>query len=77
MDSSNLAICFGPTILTPACDQSLPLEVHKGLTDKVGSVLLLAALTAVAQRKAGHFYNTAVNDTLTYLFSNWLAVVSC
>uniref|UniRef100_A0A6J0UWK9 T-cell activation Rho GTPase-activating protein isoform X1 n=1 Tax=Pogona vitticeps TaxID=103695 RepID=A0A6J0UWK9_9SAUR len=35
MDSSNLAICFGPTILTPDCDQSLPLEVQKGLTDKV------------------------------------------
>ncbi|KAJ7342150.1 hypothetical protein JRQ81_009200 [Phrynocephalus forsythii] len=35
MDSSNLAICFGPTILTPDGDQSLPLEIQKGLTDKV------------------------------------------
>ncbi|XP_062980562.1 T-cell activation Rho GTPase-activating protein isoform X3 [Elgaria multicarinata webbii] len=39
MDSSNLAICFGPTMLTPNCDQSLPLEVQKELTDKVKTLV--------------------------------------
>ncbi|XP_044304681.1 T-cell activation Rho GTPase-activating protein [Varanus komodoensis] len=39
MDSSNLAICFGPTMLTPDCDQSLPLEVQKELTDKVKTLV--------------------------------------
>lgn len=35
MDSSNLAICFGPTMLSPNWDKSLPLEIQKELADKV------------------------------------------
>ncbi|XP_026531086.1 uncharacterized protein LOC113417088, partial [Notechis scutatus] len=34
MDSSNLAICFGPTMLSPNWDKSLPLEIQKELADK-------------------------------------------
>ncbi|XP_061482343.1 T-cell activation Rho GTPase-activating protein [Rhineura floridana] len=39
MDSSNLAICIGPNMLTPVRDQSLPLEVQKELTDKVKTLV--------------------------------------
>uniref|UniRef100_A0A8C8VMY5 T-cell activation Rho GTPase-activating protein n=1 Tax=Pelusios castaneus TaxID=367368 RepID=A0A8C8VMY5_9SAUR len=35
MDSSNLAICIGPNLLTPKHDETLPLEVQKQLNDKV------------------------------------------
>ncbi|XP_063164000.1 T-cell activation Rho GTPase-activating protein [Candoia aspera] len=39
MDSSNLAICFGPTMLSPNWDKSLPLEIQKELADKVKSLV--------------------------------------
>ncbi|XP_053238266.1 T-cell activation Rho GTPase-activating protein isoform X1 [Podarcis raffonei] len=39
MDSSNLAICVGPNMLTPVHDQSLPLEAQKKLTDKVKTLV--------------------------------------
>ncbi|KAK9411705.1 T-cell activation Rho GTPase-activating protein [Crotalus adamanteus] len=39
MDSSNLAICFGPTMLSPNCDKSLPLEIQKELAEKVKSLV--------------------------------------
>ncbi|KAG8123678.1 hypothetical protein E2320_018985 [Naja naja] len=39
MDSSNLAICFGPTMLSPNWDKSLPLEIQKGLADKVKALV--------------------------------------
>ncbi|NXX54320.1 TAGAP protein, partial [Scopus umbretta] len=35
MDSSNLAICVGPNMLTPEMDNMLPLEVQKEMNDKV------------------------------------------
>uniref|UniRef100_A0A8D2QN62 T-cell activation Rho GTPase-activating protein n=1 Tax=Zosterops lateralis melanops TaxID=1220523 RepID=A0A8D2QN62_ZOSLA len=35
MDSSNLAICIGPNMLTPGTDSTLPLEVQKEMNDKV------------------------------------------
>ncbi|NWV23620.1 TAGAP protein, partial [Origma solitaria] len=35
MDSSNLAICIGPNLLSPGMDNVLPLEVHKEMNDKV------------------------------------------
>ncbi|NXO14243.1 TAGAP protein, partial [Oriolus oriolus] len=35
MDSSNLAICIGPNMLSPATDSALPLEVQKEMNDKV------------------------------------------
>ncbi|ETE68864.1 T-cell activation Rho GTPase-activating protein, partial [Ophiophagus hannah] len=39
MDSSNLAICFGPTMLSPSWDKSLPLEIQKELADKVKALV--------------------------------------
>ncbi|NXN10551.1 TAGAP protein, partial [Indicator maculatus] len=35
MDSSNLAICIGPNMLSPEMDNTLPLEVQKEMNDKV------------------------------------------
>ncbi|XP_054050898.1 T-cell activation Rho GTPase-activating protein-like [Rissa tridactyla] len=35
MDSSNLAICVGPNMLSPETDNTLPLEVQKEMNDKV------------------------------------------
>nr|XP_054486650.1 T-cell activation Rho GTPase-activating protein-like isoform X2 [Agelaius phoeniceus] len=35
MDSSNLAICIGPNMLSPGTDSTLPLEVQKEMNDKV------------------------------------------
>ncbi|KFU90302.1 T-cell activation Rho GTPase-activating protein, partial [Chaetura pelagica] len=35
MDSSNLAICLGPNMLSPGTDSTLPLEVQKEMNDKV------------------------------------------
>lgn len=35
MDSSNLAICAGPNMLSPETDNTLPLEVQKEMNDKV------------------------------------------
>ncbi|NXJ67137.1 TAGAP protein, partial [Rostratula benghalensis] len=35
MDSSNLAICVGPNMLSPETDTTLPLEVQKEMNDKV------------------------------------------
>ncbi|KAM6086458.1 T-cell activation Rho GTPase-activating protein-like [Theristicus caerulescens] len=35
MDSSNLAICVGPNMLSPETDNALPLEVQKEMNDKV------------------------------------------
>ncbi|KAM4903996.1 T-cell activation Rho GTPase-activating protein [Sylvia borin] len=35
MDSSNLAICIGPNMLSPEMDSTLPLEVQKEMNDKV------------------------------------------
>ncbi|XP_070596250.1 T-cell activation Rho GTPase-activating protein [Erythrolamprus reginae] len=35
MDSSNLAICLGPTMLSPNWDKNLALETQKELADKV------------------------------------------
>ncbi|NWU93228.1 TAGAP protein, partial [Upupa epops] len=35
MDSSNLAICLGPNMLSPETDNKLPLEVQKEMNDKV------------------------------------------
>ncbi|XP_051471621.1 T-cell activation Rho GTPase-activating protein [Apus apus] len=35
MDSSNLAICVGPNMLSPETDSTLPLEVQKEMNDKV------------------------------------------
>ncbi|NWX46271.1 TAGAP protein, partial [Steatornis caripensis] len=35
MDSSNLAICVGPNMLSPEMDNTLPLEVQKEMNDKV------------------------------------------
>ncbi|KAM3675412.1 T-cell activation Rho GTPase-activating protein [Ammospiza maritima maritima] len=35
MDSSNLAICIGPNLLSPGTDSALPLEVQKEMNDKV------------------------------------------
>lgn len=35
MDSSNLAICIGPNMLSPGTDSALPLEVQKEMNDKV------------------------------------------
>ncbi|KAI1240882.1 hypothetical protein IHE44_0009330 [Lamprotornis superbus] len=34
MDSSNLAICIGPNMLSPGTDNALPLEVQKEMNDK-------------------------------------------
>ncbi|XP_054838076.1 T-cell activation Rho GTPase-activating protein isoform X2 [Eublepharis macularius] len=39
MDSSNLAICVGPSILTPDHKQQLSLEAQKDLTDKVKTLV--------------------------------------
>ncbi|XP_062832801.1 T-cell activation Rho GTPase-activating protein isoform X1 [Anolis carolinensis] len=39
MDSSNLAICFGPTMLTSDYDQGLPLAAQKEQTDKVKTLV--------------------------------------
>ncbi|XP_038253841.1 T-cell activation Rho GTPase-activating protein [Dermochelys coriacea] len=39
MDSSNLAICIGPNLLTPKHDETLPLEVQKQLSDKVKTLV--------------------------------------
>uniref|UniRef100_A0A8D0G6T1 T-cell activation Rho GTPase-activating protein n=1 Tax=Sphenodon punctatus TaxID=8508 RepID=A0A8D0G6T1_SPHPU len=38
MDSSNLAICMGPNMLSPEHDKSLPLEAQKQLNGKVSWV---------------------------------------
>ncbi|XP_071405330.1 T-cell activation Rho GTPase-activating protein isoform X2 [Pithys albifrons albifrons] len=35
MDSSNLAICVGPNMLSPEMDNTFPLEVQKEMNDKV------------------------------------------
>lgn len=35
MDSSNLAICVGPNMLSPGTENALPLEVQKEMNDKV------------------------------------------
>ncbi|KFQ35263.1 T-cell activation Rho GTPase-activating protein, partial [Mesitornis unicolor] len=35
MDSSNLAICVGPNMLSPETDNALPLEAQKEMNDKV------------------------------------------
>ncbi|XP_039563545.1 T-cell activation Rho GTPase-activating protein-like [Passer montanus] len=35
MDSSNLAICIGPNMLSPGTESALPLEVQKEMNDKV------------------------------------------
>ncbi|XP_050827839.1 T-cell activation Rho GTPase-activating protein-like [Serinus canaria] len=35
MDSSNLAICIGPNMLSPGTESTLPLEVQKEMNDKV------------------------------------------
>ncbi|XP_048155407.1 T-cell activation Rho GTPase-activating protein-like isoform X2 [Corvus hawaiiensis] len=35
MDSSNLAICIGPNMLSPGTDNALPLEVQKEMNNKV------------------------------------------
>ncbi|XP_064364162.1 T-cell activation Rho GTPase-activating protein-like [Dromaius novaehollandiae] len=35
MNSHNLAICFGPNMLSPGTDSTLPLQVQKEMNDKV------------------------------------------
>ncbi|XP_068792602.1 T-cell activation Rho GTPase-activating protein-like [Struthio camelus] len=35
MDSSNLAICVGPSMLSPGTESALPLQVQKEMNDKV------------------------------------------
>ncbi|XP_065434918.1 T-cell activation Rho GTPase-activating protein-like [Chrysemys picta bellii] len=39
MDSSNLAICIGPNLLTPKQAETLPLEVQKQINDKVKTLV--------------------------------------
>ncbi|NXC64010.1 TAGAP protein, partial [Aleadryas rufinucha] len=39
MDSSNLAICIGPNMLSPGTDNALPLEVQKEMNDKVTALV--------------------------------------
>ncbi|NXO71614.1 TAGAP protein, partial [Phainopepla nitens] len=39
MDSSNLAICIGPNMLSPETDSTLPLEVQKEMNDKVTALV--------------------------------------
>ncbi|XP_015262276.1 PREDICTED: T-cell activation Rho GTPase-activating protein [Gekko japonicus] len=39
MDSNNLAICVGPSILSPGHNRHLPLEAEKELTDKVKTLV--------------------------------------
>uniref|UniRef100_A0A674HVS4 T-cell activation Rho GTPase-activating protein n=1 Tax=Terrapene triunguis TaxID=2587831 RepID=A0A674HVS4_9SAUR len=39
MDSSNLAICIGPNLLTPKHAETLPLEVQKQMNDKVKTLV--------------------------------------
>ncbi|KFO78026.1 T-cell activation Rho GTPase-activating protein isoform X2 [Cuculus canorus] len=39
MDSSNLAICVGPNMLSPEMDNMLPLEVQKEMNDKVTALV--------------------------------------
>ncbi|NWS70220.1 TAGAP protein, partial [Crotophaga sulcirostris] len=39
MDSSNLAICVGPNMLSPEMDNMLPLEVQKEKNDKVTALV--------------------------------------
>ncbi|XP_069708139.1 T-cell activation Rho GTPase-activating protein isoform X2 [Phaenicophaeus curvirostris] len=39
MDSSNLAICVGPNMLSPEMDNTLPLEVQKEVNDKVTALV--------------------------------------
>ncbi|XP_061234101.1 T-cell activation Rho GTPase-activating protein [Neopsephotus bourkii] len=39
MDSSNLAICVGPNMLSPETDNTIPLEVQKEMNDKVTALV--------------------------------------
>ncbi|NXC10491.1 TAGAP protein, partial [Orthonyx spaldingii] len=39
MDSSNLAICIGPNMLSPGTDNALPLEMQKEMNDKVTALV--------------------------------------
>ncbi|XP_061326871.1 T-cell activation Rho GTPase-activating protein [Pezoporus flaviventris] len=39
MDSSNLAICMGPNMLSPETDNMIPLEVQKEMNDKVTALV--------------------------------------
>ncbi|XP_074674978.1 T-cell activation Rho GTPase-activating protein isoform X1 [Strix aluco] len=39
MDSSNLAICVGPNMLSPQTDSTLPLQVQKEMNDKVTALV--------------------------------------
>ncbi|XP_062429089.1 T-cell activation Rho GTPase-activating protein-like [Rhea pennata] len=39
MDSSNLAICIGPNVLSPGTDSTLPLQVQMEVNDKVKALV--------------------------------------
>lgn len=56
MDSNNLAICVGPSILSPDHNKHLPLEAQKELTDKVCLVLFPATLTELERKSEGKYF---------------------
>ncbi|KAH0622419.1 hypothetical protein JD844_024716 [Phrynosoma platyrhinos] len=66
MDSSNLAICFGPTMLTPDDDQGLPLEVQKELTDKVKTLVefLIDNCSDIFGEEICSLFSNAADDSL-------------
>ncbi|XP_042332612.1 T-cell activation Rho GTPase-activating protein [Sceloporus undulatus] len=66
MDSSNLAICFGPTMLTPNYDQGLPLEVQKELTDKVKALVefLIDNCSDIFGEEICSLFSNAADDSL-------------
>ncbi|XP_053139480.1 T-cell activation Rho GTPase-activating protein isoform X2 [Hemicordylus capensis] len=72
MDSSNLAICIGPNILTADHDQSLPLEVQKELTDKVKTLVefLIDNCSNIFGEEISSLFNISADDKPEMLSSS-------
>ncbi|XP_075780669.1 T-cell activation Rho GTPase-activating protein isoform X3 [Pelodiscus sinensis] len=72
MDSSNLAICIGPNLLTPKQDETLPLEVQKQLNDKVKTLVafLIDNYFEIFGEDISLLFSPSADDSLEYTDSS-------
>ncbi|XP_050805620.1 T-cell activation Rho GTPase-activating protein [Gopherus flavomarginatus] len=72
MDSSNLAICIGPNLLTPKQAETLPLEVQKQMNDKVKTLVefLIDNYFEVFGEDIALLFSSSADDSLEYTDSS-------
>uniref|UniRef100_A0A452IIA3 T-cell activation Rho GTPase-activating protein n=1 Tax=Gopherus agassizii TaxID=38772 RepID=A0A452IIA3_9SAUR len=72
MDSSNLAICIGPNLLTPKQAETLPLEVQKQMNDKVKTLVefLIDNYFEVFGEDISLLFSSSADDSLEHTDSS-------